>query len=54
MKSHETQIEDQCFKRAADRSIVLQTIPKPKDRIDDPYLIKTLLEEIEGITQWMI
>jgi putative DNA primase/helicase len=36
------------------RQIVLQTIPEPKDRIDDPHLIKALLEEVEGITQWMI
>ena len=36
------------------RQIVLQTIPKPKDRIDDPHLIKALLEEVKGITQWMI
>lgn len=36
------------------RQIVLQTIPRPKDRIDDPDLINKLLDEVEGITQWML
>ena len=36
------------------RQIILCTKPKPKDRIDDPYLKEKLEAEIQGILNWCI
>ncbi len=36
------------------RQIILTTKPRPKDRIDDPYLGQRLKQELEGILLWCI
>jgi len=36
------------------RQIVLEALPKPADREDDPYLIDRLKEELPGIFLWCI
>ncbi len=36
------------------RQILLKTLDKPADRMDDPYLKEKLLEEKEGIVLWML
>ncbi len=34
------------------RQIILTTRPRPKDRVDDPFLAERLLEELPGIFNW--
>lgn len=36
------------------RQIILTTKPRPRDRVDDPWLSEALEEELEGILQWCI
>ncbi|MBO5520756.1 MAG: DNA primase [Eubacterium sp.] len=34
------------------RQIILTTLPRPEDRVDDPFLAEKLLEELPGIFLW--
>jgi len=36
------------------RQIILNTRPRPADRIDDPYLTEKLLDELPGIVLWYL